>query len=261
MSLASADYRLAGSELAREYREKGYVVRRGLFSADEAGAWRRECDRLAETTDLVSPYNIRTRFRALTSGAQGLDRIDPVLDVSPLFAALAHDDRVLTLVREALGGDALPFKGKVMVKAPEITGYKTHQDFTYWQALDIPADSMLSVLIAVDGAQATSGALELFPGLHRGLLTPAGQVVDPDESRMDMNRGELIESAPGDVVVFHSLTPHRSRDNAEPRVRYQLYLSYALARHGELTERYYAEYRRYVRDHLPAESRGRAYFK
>jgi ectoine hydroxylase-related dioxygenase (phytanoyl-CoA dioxygenase family) len=261
MSRATAEHRMVQNDVGREYWEKGYVVRHGLFSAEEAAAWRRECDRLVEATDLVNPHNIRTRFRTLTSGSRDLDRIDPVLDVSPLFTSLAHDERILTLVRAALGGPALPFKGKAMVKTPAITGYKTHQDFTYWQTLDVPADSLLSVLLAVDGAQAESGALELFPAQHRGLLTPAGLITDPDESRMDLSRGELVESAPGDVVVFHSLTPHRSRDNTEPRTRFQLYLSYALARHGELTERYYAHYRHYVRDHLPDEVKSRAYFR
>jgi ectoine hydroxylase-related dioxygenase (phytanoyl-CoA dioxygenase family) len=261
MSPVHAELRLVNTDLGREYWEKGYVVRRGVFSRDEAQAWRRECDRLVDATDLVHPHNIRTRFRTLTSGAQDLDRIDPVLDVSPLFAALAHDERILTLVRNALGGPALPFKGKAMVKTPAITGYKMHQDFTYWQALDVPADALLSVLIAVDGARTASGAIEFFPGLHRGLLTPAGMVADPDESRMDLSRGELVESAPGDVVVFHSLTPHRSHDNTEPHTRFQLYFSYTLARHGDLTERYYAHYRRYVRDHLPDEVRPRAYFR
>ena len=252
---------LRAERAAAEYWARGYLVLRGAFPRAEAAVWRQECERLVGATDLVHPLNLRTRFRTLSSGEKDLDRIDPVADVSPLFRALARDERILAPVRAVLRDDAVPFKDKVMVKSPAITGYRLHQDYAYWQPTGAPPDALLSVLVAVDGARAETGALELFPRLHGHLLTPPGEIADPDERELDLSRGELVETEPGDVVLFHSLAPHRSRDNSTRETRFQLYVSYAAARYLDLLASFYEQYHQNVRAGLDAGAREGAFFR
>src|SRR5687767_179243 len=85
------------SEQKEHYLRKGYLALHGVFSAAETNAWKTECDRLL-TLELVDPMNIRTPFRKESGHAP--ERIDPVVDISPLFAQLARDERIVGAVRD-----------------------------------------------------------------------------------------------------------------------------------------------------------------
>lgn len=224
-----------------DYRERGWLILRGLFSPEEAAAWQAECDRLLGL-DLVHPDNIRTPFR-MNSG-DSPERIDPVVDISPLFFALARDERILGPVRALFGDEPLLFKDKMISKLPGADGYTMHQDQAWWQLC--PADDILSASVAIDGASASNGTIELFSGCHDRLLTPEGEMRNLREEearRIDPERGTLVETRPGDVVLFHSLTPHRSGPNVSDHPRRSLYLSYSAARNGDLHEAYYKHYK------------------
>lgn len=146
-------------------------------------------------------------------------------------------------LRDIFNDEPLLFKDKLIFKLPGTQGYTMHQDQAWWQLC--PPDDILSVLIAIDGADAANGALELFSGYHHQLLTPKGELRNLDENeiaKIDSARGELMETQPGDVVIFHSLTPHQSGVNASAKPRRSLYLSYSAARNGDLHDVYYEQY-------------------
>lgn len=63
------------------YHQHGYLVLRNVFR-DEVAELQAECDRLLHS-DIVRPDNPRTPFR-LNSG-EAPERIDPVVDISPVF--------------------------------------------------------------------------------------------------------------------------------------------------------------------------------
>jgi ectoine hydroxylase-related dioxygenase (phytanoyl-CoA dioxygenase family) len=161
---------------------------------------------------------------------------------------------------QLLGDQPSLFKDKVIFKPPGMQGYKAHQDYAYWQWLPAAPDSLLTVLVALDAATAENGAVEFFPGHHRALLTAPGAPDDVDEWAL-YGPGEVLATSPGDVVIFHSLTPHRSGDNNTPSMRRQLYLSYNGAAHGDLYGVYYDRLHESVLASMPAGDRERAYFR
>ena len=227
--------------LAAEYWEKGFIILRNLFTVSEIEAWRAECDCLLKA-DFVAPLNTRTPFR-MNSGNTP-ERIDPVTDVSPTFKALRDDSRITDVIEAIFKDKALPFKDKVIFKLPGTDGYTMHQDQAYWQMC--PADDILSVSVQIDGASSANGGIELFPGYHHELLTPEFkrmQMREEDIAKIDLSTIVKVESQPGDILIFHSLTPHQSGRNTATFPRRSLYLTYSAARSGDLYTKQFERYK------------------
>jgi 2-aminoethylphosphonate dioxygenase len=230
-------------DVKQEYRENGFLHRRGVFTPEEIAAFQAECDRLLHL-DLVHPDNIRTPFR-MNSG-ETPERIDPVVDISPVFAALVEDARIVNVVRDLFEDAPRLFKDKLILKLPGTSGYSAHQDQAWWQLC--PPDDILSVSVQMDGANAENGGIELFRGYHDRLRTPEGVMrnwtAEEEAEWLDPARSYLPETRPGDVLIFHSLTPHRSgRNTSSGKPRRSLYLSYSAARSGDLHAVYYEQYK------------------
>jgi hypothetical protein len=230
------------AKLAREYSRRGYIKLSGLFSADEIAGWQRECERLQQL-DIVDPSNLRTPFK--NPEIPFPEKIDPVVDISPLFSKLIADERLLTVLRAIFQDEPKLFKDKIIYKLPGMKGYSMHQDWAHgWQHL-APADDLLSVSFQIDGADASNGCIELFEDYHHALLTPPGEeraFGEAEKQKIDFARGEKMETQAGDVLIFHSLTPHQSGKNEADYPRRSLYLTYNAARSGDLREEYYEHY-------------------
>jgi 2-aminoethylphosphonate dioxygenase len=217
------------------FRRKGYITLRGIFNPDEAAIWASECKRLLGS-GVAHENNLRTHPYYVTKTMWLVDRMDPVVDISGVFKKLSTDERLLVLVRQIFDDDALLFKDRLIYKMLGVVGYPIHQDYSWWQ--EFPQD-LVNVTIAIDGADADNGALELFPYHHKLLSTPGEMrhMNNVEAGQIDYTSGELMITEPGDVVIFHCMTPHRSGPNVSNRLRRQLYLTYSAARHGDLYQR------------------------
>lgn len=228
--------------LSQEYHRRGYIKLSGLFSAEEITRWQAECDRL-QKLDLVNPKNKRTPFK--NPEIPYPEKIDPVVDISPLFSELVKDNRLLAILQSIFGDAPLLFKDKLIYKLPGMTGYRMHQDWAHgWQHL-APAEDILSVSFQIDGADAANGCIELFEGYHEKLLVTPGEeraFNDAEKAMIDSARGEKMETKAGDILIFSSLAPHQSGKNLATYPRRSLYLTYNATRAGNLREAYYQHY-------------------
>jgi hypothetical protein len=233
----------AGEELGIRYWREGYVTVRNRFGAEEIDAWRAETDRLWNLVD-GDPDAARVQWRGHARQGQIRDRIDPVVDISPVFAALAADPRIVEPVRDVLRAEPALMKAKLITKRPGTAGYTMHQDFPYWAPLGIPADDLLTLQVSIDQSRADNGAVEVFARLHhRRLASRPNEPLDVDDSRMDLGCGEVAALAAGDLLLFHSLTPHRSGPNSSAGSRRALFFTYTTAVHGDIYRRYHDQQR------------------
>ena len=254
MTTATVPSSLSAEQLTQYHRD-GYLFLRGVFTADEVREFQAEAARLL-TSDLVHENNLRTRPRRLPSGQLEVERFDPVIDVSPLFHGVVHSERILEPLRGIFGEEAVLFKDKLIFKVPGMSGYSMHQDYAWWQPQGgeselpgIDPDKILSVMVGIDAADAENGAIQLFPGRHRELLSTAGELRnmnDGESATLDRETAVLGQTQPGDVVIFHSLTPHGSDRNNSPRSRRQLYMTYNARSAGDVYAAQQIHYRNYT---------------
>ena len=241
------------------YHTTGYLHLPHRFTAAEVDGWHAECDRLL-ASDLIHADNLRTRFRAHPDGGQILEKFDPVTDVSPVLRAVAADPRLVDAVAALFGEPGRLFKDKLIFKPAGADGYSVHQDYTWWQVF--PPHKLLSVMVAIDGADADNGALEVAPGHHRRHLTPVGALrgLKPEElEAAGVTEWARVDTQPGDILLFHALTPHRSGRNTAPRSRRQFYPSYAPASLGDLYGPHYEHYRWYALKDEPPERQSQTF--
>ena len=135
----------------------------------------------------------------------------------PVFAALCHD---------LIGPDARLYWEQAVYKKPEKPGtFPWHQDNGYRY---IEPQQYLTCWVPLTDATRENGCPWIAPGLHqRGTLahwmTPAGWQCLPE----DPAEIRAIEAPAGSIVVFSSLTPHRTGPNLSGRVRKSYIVQFA----------------------------------
>lgn len=230
----------------KTYNEQGYLVIRGALTEHDAKVLQIECDRLLTLEQYTDKNNIRAGHKSYASGEVKIERLDPVHDISPVFADLVKDERILAPLRDIYLDEPLLFKDKLIFKLPGANGYTMHQDAAWWQGF--PIEGLISVMVAIDGATAENGGLELFPGYHDRLRSTQGELRNMNAAEIaeiDPGTGEIVETNPGDIILFHSFTPHQSGPNLSDRSRKQLFLTYSPAKNGRLYNAHYQHYQRY----------------
>ena len=213
-----------------DWLDKGWTTIPGYLSEAELAELRSEADRL-----MTEKLLFETRGTVINSPSR-TDRIDPVIDISPCFAALACCRRMLALVSDFLGGPAELLKDKFIAKPPGTAGYATHQDASYWMRMGIDPHRFLTAVLFLDEATAENGAIEAAAGFHGRLHTDPNEIDDPDE--MQFGEFETMEANAGDLLLIHALTPHRSGHNRSDGMRRALLLSYGVDARGGLYQRY-----------------------
>lgn len=203
-----------------DWTANGWCLIPGFLDAAELTSLRAEAERLFHDKALFGQRG------AVPNSTTRSDRLDPVIDVSATFAALAQDARLLGIVGNALGGDPQLMKDKFIAKPPGASGYGAHQDAAYWPGLGVDASRFLTAIIFLDDATVEKGAIECVSGLHGQLLTDADEIADPDEAAL--GDFTMIEAKAGDLLLLHSLTPHRSGGNRSDEMRRALLFTYGV---------------------------------
>jgi hypothetical protein len=252
---------ILSSAQRRTYNEQGFLVARGLFSVDEIAAVAAEAKQLLDRKDLIDTRNLRCRWQPHCDDSECLfETFDPVIDLAPVCARLAHHPRLLAVLGELYGEPARLFKDKLIFKPPGARGYDLHQDYIAWA--NFPR-SFVTAAIAVDPCGLDNGCTVVYPGYHRhGCLSVEDGDYHPlPPGTVDEATAVPLELEAGDVAIFGCFTPHCSAPNSSGRWRRLLYLSYnAYSDGGDRREQHYREFLGWLRKKYAEHGKTNVYF-
>ncbi|MEM8771924.1 MAG: phytanoyl-CoA dioxygenase family protein [Pseudomonadota bacterium] len=225
------------------YRKTGFWIEQSCFSLVEVERMRAETERLWASLDFSQDHNW-VHWRNHETKGRIADRLDPVRFNSEYFGELCVAPAVKGLAEDLLGGSVFVLKDKLVRKEPQTSGYGVHQDLPYWDEIGIDGDEILTATIAIDAATEEHGPLMLYPGLHDRILPGApDNPLDVDRHALEETSPFIAVTGPGDVVFFHSRTPHGSAANRASTPRRVYHVTYARD-HGnseEIIARYHAQ--------------------
>lgn len=262
MTIVVDDSHKLALRFQHEYESNGFFILRNVFDAVEMRELLVESDRLlTDHRDLINPNNLRCRYMAHHETGESLFEVfDPVNDLSPVCERFCADSRIVSIIETLYGEPACLFKEKLIFKPPGVLGYKLHQDIPLaWNGFP---RSFLTVLIPIDPSSEENGCTEVFSGYHDDFLCKDGSVYMLPDELVDVGRRTSLVLEPGDIAVFHGLTPHRSAPNRSDRMRRVLYVSYnAASDGGDQRESHYAEFRERMRQHRETTTSEPQFFK
>ncbi len=230
---------LTQEQIATFHRD-GYLIVRGLYSAQEMAEISRWADDIAAYTEAPGRYMMYFESSKL-DGSCILNRMENFYPYHENFRRMFDSEKLLGSASQLFGELAVLFKDKVNFKLAGGEGFKPHQDVQ--AGWDRYGSLHISALVSIDEATVGNGCLELVRGHHdRGLVgnhwTP---LTDEDMRGM---RFESCPTQPGDVVFFDSYAPHASGPNLTRQRRRLLYVTYGKRSEGDHREQYYADKRK-----------------
>lgn len=222
------------------YRDAGYVIRPGLFSADEVAGLR------ADALDVFRRQLVRHGLIGTEPASEA--ELTPALyryfaEHTAEFASCGKQiQHLISLHRSSLDARVLDVLTELGLEQPNISVrpvmffnspklatedfyWKTppHQD---WRSMQGSLDSVVVWVALVDVDEAL-GALEIVPGSHRrGLIADRfengfGQTAEYADS--DFERAEM---GAGDALFFSSFLVHRSGTNTTDAIRWSAQFRY-----------------------------------
>jgi len=236
------DYALSAAQVA-QYEEEGFLLLPDFFPRQ----------------DMDQMLAIARADKALQDNAN--DRLDSAGKVSRLslrydlpasvYSAYARHRAIVEPMEQLIGQEVFHYHHKMMLKEPRVGGaWEWHQDYGYWYYNGCVAPKMLSFMIALDRTDTENGCLKLIRKSHKlGRLdhvqvTPEQNCADPRHMDRILETHDVVDCVldPGDVVVFHGNTLHRSDQNRSEKRRWTLLCCYNAISNDTVTkddDRYY----------------------
>ncbi len=226
----------------RAYEEKGYLILRNLFDAEEIGMLK---------STAVADRELDRRSYGREDGEGGTVRLSiwnqPGDNIYGLFA---RSERIVNIAETLLAGEVYHYHSKMILKDPKVGGAWTwHQDYGYWYNFGLLQPLLTSVSIAVDRATRENGCLQVLEGSHK--MGRVDHSLKGDQAGADMERVNVAketfplvycEMEPGDAIFFHCNLLHRSDQNRSELPRWSLICCYNAARNNPYKEVQHASY-------------------
>ncbi|NIA70805.1 phytanoyl-CoA dioxygenase family protein [Pelagibius litoralis] len=225
------------------YDADGYVIVRNFFDSEEATLLKQAMERDPAISSHF--YNRGDREGAVTKMALWNHPGDSV------YGMAARCERMVDTMEDLLGGEVYHYHSKLTAKEPfEGGAWEWHQDYGYWYHNGCLFPLMASAMIALDRSTRENGCLQVLKGSHHlgriehGLLE--GDQVGADLSRVEEAQKQLetvyAEMEPGDVLLFHCNTLHRSDQNRSAMRRWTMICCFNAARNDPYREHHHPRY-------------------
>jgi hypothetical protein len=199
-----------GAELARRFDEDGYIVSRGLFSPEQMRDFIARIQSFEHQPGRADP---------LDQG--GMRFYSDIFRTSDAIRRFITQPTLIDVVCAIAGPDLWVRWDQAVAKGPRSGVFAWHQDNGYNR---LPQQHY-QVWIALSEMRKDNGGLWLVPGSHKRRIAHArvanhftavgSERYDaPDSGRV------FIEADAGDVVVFSSLTLHKTYENTTDKPRW-----------------------------------------
>jgi ectoine hydroxylase-related dioxygenase (phytanoyl-CoA dioxygenase family) len=212
------------AEQARNYDEQGFFLFENAFTGEELG----------EVEAAIAPFEaeLEAHLRTLEGGRLRIAKADAItftihlVAKSPLLKQFSRHPVLQGICHDTLGATARLYWDQAVYKKPgNPEEFPWHQDNGY---TFIEPQQYLTCWIPLTDATLDNGCPWVVPGLHKvGTLqhqpTPLGY-----QCLRDRDDAIAVPAKAGDIVVFSSLTPHRTGPNLTGGVRKAYILQYAL---------------------------------
>lgn len=202
------------------YQENGYLLVKGMFSKEEAAAFRAEGHALIDRVNSVTHSDPTWRgAREVTAVETKLLHCHDVQFYSAAYSKLIVDDRLTEAASQIIGSPNVQLHHtKMFIKPPEKgSPFPMHQDQPFFPHDN---DSMIAAIIHFDDAPEEKGCVRVVPGSHK--LGPITDIEEGNHLPVDKYPIEAATSCPaeaGDVLFFSYLTIHGSGVNTSSEAR------------------------------------------
>ena len=236
-----SEQRLSPDQIA-SYREDGYLLLPNFFAADVI-----EHLRVAGTADKVLDQASFGRADG-EGGTVRLSLWNHPTDT--IYGAIARSRSMVEVIEQLIGNEIYHYHSKMIMKDARIGGaWAWHQDYGYWYQNGILKPDLCSAFIAIDPCTRENGCLQVIRASHHlGRLdhqvTGAQAGIDPE--RLEAIEGRLetvyVVMNPGDLLLFHPNTLHRSDQNKSEHPRWSMICCYNAASNSPYKESHHPSY-------------------
>lgn len=230
---------LASSEEVRAaFDQDGYVLLPGLAVKETVERILAATAKMQRTQEPPVEFEAELGYPGAPSsesapGGQTVRRFKQVASRDPVFKEWATSPILTNAIKELIGPNivlSLAHHNCVMSKDPHFssdTGW--HQDIRYWR---FQRPELVSVLLALSGANSINGSLRFLPGSHR--MNFNTDQLDEDlflredlEQNQELIRRQIfLEMDAGDVAIFHCRTFHAASRNRGAEARKSVIFTY-----------------------------------
>lgn len=213
------------------YNRNGWLLCRPFVGAEilDLQRWVTEVQQWSDDGEWLN-------YREMTSNGPKLCRTENFIPFHRELRQVLTSGSVFQIVSALMGEQPSLYKEKINYKLSGGAGFSSHQDAPAYPFIE----TSISCMIAIDESTVLNGCLEVVDAQHQAILpmNERGCIIDEWVEQHDWHP---VEMQPGDVLFFHSHTPHRSGTNTSSRDRRAIYPTFNAAREGNLRDAYYEE--------------------
>ena len=219
--------------LKADFDRDGFVVIRGFYTPQEAQDLFEQVERYI--TRIVPTLSVEYVFYEDKQKPETMMRLERMNEHDPFFDAMRQDERYRGLASTLLDDVAVPQQTEMFAKAPRI-GKPTppHQDGNYFML--VPNEA-LTFWLPIESVDEENGCVRYVRGSHRrgmrrhelsGVFGFSLGITDYGAEDEQEEVAVCLE--PGDAVIHHGMTIHRTDANLSDRLRRAIGLVYFAGR-------------------------------